>query len=483
MANNPPNADDDFVPDITDLHRFDGRRLIKESTDIFMHSYYKQFLPDIEKILAVSKDRSHYKDPHKHLGLQFGVLQLLQQLEKASSEGNRLARKDGDKELALQSRRNRYIAKAYKEIADGIAWRTLGYPRFSMRILGQGVYSGHTWGKDAGQTAELRRAATAASNGVFVLINDVTNCLRIGDLTALPEGKGGHISLAEIKRKELITAHTIAQKIDKSRALDVQEERLIQAQLALDEKVMPMLSQNVPVVPIVPTLHDAMAGAGGVMKKAMQAGISSKMVTPYMHVDALDLAVLAELGDADALKAMLDANSPPQGLEPIMQFSNYDRLVHTAAGQLVRSTPPYTVYPLPLKVITKLITGELFMTTTIYRQPLEAAFKALGWEFRVDRQAIDAYESSTDDDYTADFSGRVLFPYDKPNSYNEMLWLRNPKTGFNMPAGDLVMQMGTEFTTARYAASVARAMEVIATPERPKASYKYPDLQDGKRWN
>src|SRR5687767_14746973 len=141
-------------PGLDDLHRFNGLRLITEASSIFMHDYYKQFLPDIEKILAVSKERVHYNDPNRHLSLQMGVLQLLQMVEQASSEGNREARKSGDKEVALQSKRNRYIAKAYKEIADGIAWRTLGYSRFSMRILSQGVYSGHTWGKDSGQSVE-----------------------------------------------------------------------------------------------------------------------------------------------------------------------------------------------------------------------------------------------------------------------------------------------------------------------------------------
>lgn len=448
-----------------------------------MHDYYRQFLPDIEKTLAASKDRNNYTNPSKHLGLQLGVLKILQTLEQVSSEGNKQSRKDKDEEMALQSKRNKYIAKAFKEIADGVAWRTMDYARFPMRILAQGMYAGHTWGKDSGQTEELRRAAIAASNGVFVLINDVTNCLRIGDLTSLPEGKKGRISIAEIKRKELITAYSIMQKYKKGLALDKQEERLMQAQVALEDKVMPLLSQSIPVMSITPVRHDALAGAGGVMKKAIKIGAEGRMITPYMHVDALDLSILGNFKDTEALQTLLERIAPPKDLEPIMQFSNYDRMIQTASGQLVRSTPPYTVYPWPIKVITKLITGELFMTTTIYRQSLETAFRAFGWEFIVDREAIDAYEAGSEDDYTKDFTGRVLFPYDMQGGHNEMFLLRNPKTGFTMPMGDLLLQMGTEFTTVRYAISVALAVEAAAILQKPKPMLSYPDLRDSRRWN
>lgn len=476
------NMEDDEY-DIDNLSRFDGRRLIKDTSSIFTNEYYQQFIPDIEKILQVSKQRHLYKDPNKHLGLQYGVLQLLQTVERVSSEGNREARKKGDKELALQSRRNKYIAKAYKEIADGIAWRTLGYSRFPMRILAQGRYAGHTWGKDSGQTEELKRAANVASNGAFVLLNDITNCLRVGDLVSLPNGKDGAVHLAEIKRKELITSHSIVQKLDKKRALDVQEERLIQAQIAIDSRTMPMQGQNIKVVPIQPVLHDAMAGAGGVMKKALRdGGVAARMVTPYMRVEVLDMAQLSKLTDVDILQTKLDSLAPPN-FTPIIKHSNYDRLVTTVSGELVRSAPPYTVYPLPIKIIAKLITGELYMTTTIYHEPLEMAFRALGWELLFDKQALEDYVPLTDDDYVKDFSGRTLFPHDSSLTFNNMFSLRNPKTGFTMPLGDLLVQMSAEFTTVRYITSVVSAMEVLATPERANPQLKYLDLRDNKRWN
>jgi hypothetical protein len=121
------------------------------------------------------------------------------------------------------------------------------------------------------------------------------------------------------------------------------------------------------------------------------------------------------------------------------------------------------------------------MTATIYREPLEEAFRALGWELAIDEKAMEGYES--DDDYTKDFTGRTLFPYDNPPSYNAMFLLRNPATEFNMHAGDLIIQMGMEFTTARYAASVAAKLEAMVTSEWLSPAPKYPDLKDTRRWN
>jgi len=463
--------------------RLDGRRLIAETAGIFTHEYYTQFIPDVEKVLAETKNRKNYKSPIKHLEMQYGLLQLLKEFEQASSEGIHHARKIGDEEIALQSKRNKYIAKAYKVIADGIAWRTMGYARFPMRILSQGVYAGHTWSKDIGQTAELRRAVTAASNGAFVLVNDTTNCLRVGDLVTIHAGKQEEIHIAEIKRKDLKTAFTVVQKINKKKALSVQEERLIQAQLALDKREMPLLSQNIPVVSVVPVMIDVLPGACGVMKKAIKAGVAGSMVTPYTHIQALDLATLWGMKDAEFLKTRLEETAGPKEMKPIMRYSSYDRLALTAAGLLDRSAPPYTIYPWPQRIITKLITGEMMLSVTIYLEPLEEAFRSHEWELSIDKKAVDAYDPPDKPDFTKDFTGRILFPYDQQDTYNDFLLLKNPKTGFTMPAGDLVMQMATEFTTVRYAVSVASALEEIVTPERPNASPKYPDLQDRRRWN
>lgn len=134
-------------------------------------------------------------------------------------------------------------------------------------------------------------------------------------------------------------------------------------------------------------------------------------------------------------------------------------------------------------MIAKLITGELFMTTTIYFEPLQEAFQSFGWELTMHREAIEGYEPNSDEDTTKDFTGRMLMPFDGSPTYNEAFWLRNPTTGFNAPAGDLIVQMGIEFTTARYAASAVQALEAIASPERPNPSARWTDLQDGKRWS
>lgn len=101
----------------------------------------------------------------------------------------------------------------------------------------------------------------------------------------------------------------------------------------------------------------------------------------------------------------------------------------------------------------------------------------------MDRQSIENYEPSNDEDPTKDFTGRILMPHNGSDAYNEAFWLRNPATGFTAAAGDLIVQMGTEFTTARYIASVVQALEVIATPECPKPRGRWADLQDSKRWN
>ena len=87
-----------------------------------------------------------------------------------------------------------------RQIGDGIAWRALRYDRRAFTILGEGERVGrlaHGVGRDA-ELAELGRLWEEES--VFAIHNDLTNCLRRGDLTALRERDAGlDVTLIEVK--------------------------------------------------------------------------------------------------------------------------------------------------------------------------------------------------------------------------------------------------------------------------------------------
>jgi hypothetical protein len=87
-----------------------------------------------------------------------------------------------------------------RQIGDGIAWRALRYDRRAISILGEGERVGRL-ASGVGLEAELIELGRLfEEEGVFAIHNDLTNCLRHGDLTAIrPSGEGLDVTLIEVK--------------------------------------------------------------------------------------------------------------------------------------------------------------------------------------------------------------------------------------------------------------------------------------------
>ncbi len=76
-------------------------------------------------------------------------------------------------------------------IGDGLAWRALNYDRAGMGVLGQGERVARFADK-AGFDAEANQIGALWDEGVFAIHNDLTTCLRHGDVTAIPAPSARH---------------------------------------------------------------------------------------------------------------------------------------------------------------------------------------------------------------------------------------------------------------------------------------------------
>ena len=74
------------------------------------------------------------------------------------------------------------IVRQFKCVGDALAWRVFGFQRKHIIALCQNPPPGAFAGK-AGRAAELAHLDHAYSDGKFALLHDLTNCLRIGDVT------------------------------------------------------------------------------------------------------------------------------------------------------------------------------------------------------------------------------------------------------------------------------------------------------------
>jgi len=80
------------------------------------------------------------------------------------------------------------VARQYRCVGDALAWRVFGFQRKEIIALSQSAPPGLIAGKK-GLQAELHTVAEAREEGKFALLHDLTNCLRIGDITVFsPDG-------------------------------------------------------------------------------------------------------------------------------------------------------------------------------------------------------------------------------------------------------------------------------------------------------
>ncbi len=91
------------------------------------------------------------------------------------------------------------LARQLRTVGDGFAWRCFGYNRQVIQTLSRNDFAGPMYGK-VGLPYELGTIQHLwESDGHFALHHDLTNCLRIADLTEFASDGGA--LLREIKRK------------------------------------------------------------------------------------------------------------------------------------------------------------------------------------------------------------------------------------------------------------------------------------------
>jgi hypothetical protein len=77
---------------------------------------------------------------------------------------------------------NERLGPQHRCVGDALAWRVFGFQRKEIVALSQNAPPGPIAGK-SGLQAELHAVAEARAEGKFALLHDLTNCLRIGDIT------------------------------------------------------------------------------------------------------------------------------------------------------------------------------------------------------------------------------------------------------------------------------------------------------------
>jgi hypothetical protein len=90
----------------------------------------------------------------------------------------------------------RRVGRQLRCVGDALAWRVFGFQRQHIIALSQNQPSGVMAGKK-GLQAETAAVDKALADGHFAILHDLTNCLRVGDITVF--GDDGMATIIEVK--------------------------------------------------------------------------------------------------------------------------------------------------------------------------------------------------------------------------------------------------------------------------------------------
>ena len=92
------------------------------------------------------------------------------------------------------------VARQFRSVGDALAWRVFGFERRNIIALCQNDPPG-VWAGKTGAAAELDAIEQAyRQDGQFAILHDMTNCLRIGDVTMFRNG--GHLDRLAVDRPQ-----------------------------------------------------------------------------------------------------------------------------------------------------------------------------------------------------------------------------------------------------------------------------------------
>lgn len=311
--------------------------------------------PFLEEVLKESRNRSI--SPAQLLELQGKIAEKMILWEKQIA----LFKKTVDREKMNDEWLSREIYKAHhrmlKIIMDGVAFRFLNFERPVLRQLAEHNQTGHL---TAGFIKELEKAAYIISQtGFYVILNDLTNFLRYGDLTIIsPEGN----IIDEVKT-------TGKAKGDQKKNLD----ELIKM---LNKKVFKAGNQTAQYITIPGKPTSFLSQVEKIINKSIECkeGIYAERVSPYLWVASTCVPRMMEYFKAtNKLPKMPTYPFPKKDISPptnsLMFFDQFSPNIM-----------PFSAFPLSEKIICEIMTGQIQLKMVINEKELKKTFKGKGWD-------------------------------------------------------------------------------------------------------
>ncbi|HXM22426.1 MAG TPA: hypothetical protein VN948_14315 [Terriglobales bacterium] len=318
--------------------------------------------PDIlEDYLHVSRKR--HKNATAIAKLQMHLLEDLAVQEQAIKHYKAKCPTEPKEKQFIESQifHHRLISNTVRHIRDGIAWRSFGYDRSIPRILAEHPVKHVVL--SLGVVAELHEWSSIFFQASrTAIINAVTNCIGIGDVTAIDED--GSVELIEVKSGKTKSSRKIRQKNQLRDAAGI----LGTGVGTIEGKLVKVAS-----MPITPTSY--LVELRTLLEQCGSEGWSSALIAPHCYVECVDFRKLGQREDmTPKMKAAHQRCTE--------KWDDDDKISVMSSMDIITFSPniaPFSIFPFDERMCVELAIGAKQFRTYLNATEVFKEFEASGW--------------------------------------------------------------------------------------------------------
>ena len=259
-----------------------------------------------------------------------------------------------------------------RSIGDGIAWRFLNYDRAALRLLAEHAYvSVPEMG--AGLHEEMKKFQSLVDEGYSVLMNSITNFLRVGDVT-IYDKTTDKFELVEVKAGMQQTPRTLRQ----GKYMALIQEGLDEGSHSIAGATLTKMMSKAPLLTYVRSVESTMA-------KAEQKLGSSRLFGEYLSVGVFALRKIIDNCSEDDMQR-LQETIIKRCMSVIRRKTDIPLPLMTNIFPMLHFSPilaPYAVFPIDQNRRFELLTGDFWVISQLNISGLARWLENRGWETRI----------------------------------------------------------------------------------------------------
>lgn len=256
----------------------------------------------------------------------------------------------------------RVYGNAIRSIGDGIAWRALDYDRAVTHLLAEHATKQQIMSE--GLLGELLEWSIRfdTSNNITVL-NSLTNCLAIGDVTVVNDDAS--VEIIEVKSSNTKSRRKVRQK---------QKMREVVTLLSSGQGEAGDKQVSIEIVPIEP--ESGLGRVGALLSEAETRGWASEAISNCLYVECFDFDKIQQY---EAIRHEVEAKRK----EIVGEWEQRDNFVlEQSSLNVIAFSPncaPFSIFPFSNRVCTDLLIGRKCYIAYLNFDAVAREFEFHGW--------------------------------------------------------------------------------------------------------